>query len=226
MDHHRQTNEKWTARRDERPHWERLDIGGDPLRMVDVGLDTQGGQFPAQGYTEHDHEYVLNERSSAPNAPFRHRFDSQASDLDSPGEHEDNEHLTSSHRVSRYEGQLGPRHGRGRSLRESVGNGGGRALSALGKSIRRASVRVVNVTGVAGVGIQEENRPDERNLSIIPPPTNRDDIVLRIQVPTGTEDRAPLPEVGGLQELRGRTLCIFGSTNPLRLAMQKMLLWT
>jgi hypothetical protein len=225
MDHYRHTHEEWTTRQQERPRRERLDIGEDPLRMGDIGPDTsQGSHLPAQGYAEYDGEH--EEPTPPPNAPFRHRLDSQASDLDSPGEHEDHEHLTSSRRVSRYEGQLRPRHGHRRSLRESVGNGGGRALSALGNSIRRASVRVVNVAGVAGGRIQEQNRPGERALSTVPSSNNRDDVVLRIQVPTGAEDEAPLPEMGGLRELRGRTLCFFGPTNPLRLAMQKMLLWT
>jgi len=226
MDYDPPTDKGWNARRQTPPQWETLDIGGDPLRMSNIGPDSgQGSRPPAQGYAEHHDERALNEHLP-PNAPFRHRLDSLASDLDSPCENEDDEHLTSSRRVSRYEGQLSPRHGRGRSLRESVGNGGGRALSALGKSIRRASVRVVNVAGVAGVGIQEQNREDERKLSIVPPPNTRDDIVLRIQVPTGAEDRAPLPEMSSLRELRGRTLCFFGPTNLLRLAMQRMLLWT
>jgi len=226
MDHDRPTDEGWNARQQ---YLDRLDIGGDPLRMGNTGPDRgQGSRPSARGYVEHDDGHALNEHLP-PNPPFRHRLDSQASDLDSPGEHEDDEHLTSSRRVSRYEGQLSPRHDRGRSLRESVGSGGGRALSALGKTIRRASVRVVNVAGVAGVdgvGIQGQDRPDERGLSVVPPPNNHDGIVLRIQVPTGVEDGAPLPEMGGLHELRGRTLCFFGPTNPLRLAMQKMLLWT
>ena len=222
MDHDRPTEEGWNSRQQYR---ERLDIGGDPLRMDDIELDRGQGSGPsARGYAGHDGGHTLNEHLP-PNAPFRHRLDSQASDLDSPGEHEDHEHLTSSRRVSRYEGQLSP-HERGRSLRESVGSGGGRALSALGKTIRRASVRVVNVAGVAGVGIQGQDHPDERKLSVVPPPNNRDGIVLRIQVPTSVEDAAPLPEMGGLQELRGRTLCFFGPTNPLRLAMQRMLLRT
>lgn len=195
---------------------------------MDTWPDTsQGSHLPAQEYAEHDDMPTPNEQSFLPpNAPFRHRLDSQASDLDSPGEHEDDEHLTSSHRVSRYGAQLRPRHDHRRSLRESVGSGGGRALSALGRSIRRASVRVVNVAGVAGGGIPEPNSGSERGLSMVPPPNNRDNIILRIQVPTGAEDGAPLPEMGGLRELRGRTLCFFGPTNPLRLAMQKMLLWT
>jgi len=228
MDHYRYTDEEWSARQQERPRRERLDIGEDPLRMSDIGPDTnQGSHLPAHGYAEHDDEHALNDQSTLPpNAPFRHRLDSQASDLDSPGEHEDSEHLTSSHRVSRYGAQLRPRRDHRGSLRESVGDGGGRVLSALGRSIRRASVRVVNVAGVAGGGIQEQNRAAERGLSIVPPPDNRDDIVLRIQVPTGPEDGAPLPEMGGLRELRGRTLGFFGPTNPLRLAMQKVLLWT
>ena len=223
MDH---THEEWNTRQQKRPRRERLDVGGDSLRM-DTWPDTsQGDHLPAQGYTEHDEMPTLNDQSTPPpNAPFRHKLDSQASDLDSPGEHEDNEHLTSSHRVSRYGAQLRPRHDHQRSLRESVGDGGGRALSALGRSIRRASVRVVNVAGVAGGGLQEPNSASERELSIVTP-NNRDDIVLRIQVPTGAEDGALLPEMGGLRELRGRTLCFFGPTNPLRLAMQKMLLWT
>lgn len=222
MDHDRPTGEGRNARQQ---YGERLDIGGDPLRMGNIEPDRgQGSGSAAWGYAEHDDAHMLTEH--LPNAPFRHRLDSQASDLDSPGEHEDDEHLTSSRRVSRYEGQLSLQHGRGRSLRESVGNGGGRALSALGKTIRRASVRVVNVSSVAGVGIQGQDRPDERVLSVAPPPNNRDGIVLRIQVPTGVEDEAPLPEMRGPQELRGRTLCFFGPTNPLRLAMQKLLLWT
>ena len=212
MDHHRHANEEWN---------------GDPLRMSDIGPDTSHGGHLPQEYAEHDDKHTLNEQSTLPpNAPFRHRLDSQASDLDSPGEHEDNEHLTSSRRVSRYGAQLRPRHDHKHSLRESVGSGGGRALSALGRSIRRASVRVVNVAGVPGGDIQEQNRTSDRGLGIVPPPSNRDDIVLRIQVPTGAEDGAPLPEIGGLRELRGRTLCFFGPTNPLRLAMQKTLLWT
>jgi len=196
--------------------------------MDDIGPDTsQDSHLPAQEYAEHDDKHTLNEQSTLPpNAPFRHRLDSQASDLDSPGEHEDNEHLTSSRRLSRYGAQLRPRHDHRPSLRESVGSGGGRALSALGRSIRRASVRVVNVAGVAGGGVQAQNRRSERALSIVSPSSNRDNIVLRIQVPTDAEDGAPLPEMGGLHELRGRTLAFFGPTNPLRLAMQKMLLWT
>jgi hypothetical protein len=226
MDHDHGTDE-WDARRQERPRWERLDVGEDPLRTGDTGVDTsQDSHPPARGYAGHDED--ANGRSAPPpNAPFRHRLDSQASDLDSPeyvaDDHEDSEHLTSRRRVARYEGHLELRQ-HGRSLRESVGNGGGRALSALGKSIRRASVRVVNVTGV---GLQEQqNHTGEHRLNTVPPPSNRDDIVLRIQVPTDAEDEAALPEMGNLRELRGRTLCFFGPTNPLRFAMQKVLLWT
>ena len=228
MDHYRLTDEGWNTRQQERPRRERLDIGGDYLRTGETSPGTsQGSHFPAQGYAEHDDLHALNDQPILPpNAPFRHKLDSQASDLDSPGEHEDNEHLTSSHRVSRYGAQLKPRHDHKRSLRESVGDGGGRALSALGRSIRRASVRVVNVAGVAGRGMQEQDHASERGLSIVEPPDNRSGIALRIQVPTDTEGGAPLPEMGGLRELRGRTLCFFGPTNPLRLAMQKMLLWT
>jgi hypothetical protein len=196
--------------------------------MGDIGPETsQGSNLPTQEYAEHDDKHVLSEQSTLPpNAPFRHRLDSEASDLDFAGEHEDNEHLTSSRRLSRYGAQLRPQHTHQRSLRESVGDGGGRALSALGRSIRRASVRVVNVAGVAGGGVQGRNRVSEPGLSIVSPASNRDEIVLRIQVPPDAEDGVPLPEMGGLRELRGRTLCFFGPANPLRLAMQKMLLWT
>lgn len=230
MDHYRHTDEGWNTRQQERPRQERLDIGGDYLRTDETWPDTsQSSHFPAQGYAEHDDVRALNEQSTLPpNAPFRHKLDSQASDLDSPGtgEHEDNEHLTSSQRVSRYGAHLRPQHDHKRSLRESVGDGGGRALSALGRSIRRASVRVVNVSGVDNRGLREQNLASERSLSIVEPPDNRSGVALRIEVPADAEGGAPLPEMGGLRELRGRTLCFFGPTNLLRLAMQKMLLWT
>jgi hypothetical protein len=131
--------------------------------------------------------------------PFRHEVHSQASDLDSPAEeHDDTVHLTSQNTVWRrstpYERDLERKHGRPRESRTS-------ALKAMSKSLRRASIRVVNF---AGVGLDDK-------------PVRLDD------VDDPVDARSGLPEVAPVASLRGNTLGIFGPTNPVRLVMHKFL---
>lgn len=146
-----------------------------------------------------------NQRSSSSSRrPFRHEIHSQASDLDSPvyapGDGDDTVHLTSHSSVWRrsaaYERDLERRPGSKRADNK------GRALRAMRKTIRRASIRVVNF---AGVGL------DER-------PVRLDDFedIQEGQRHIGAESNA-------VPTLRGKTLALFGATNPVRLAMHKVL---
>lgn len=144
----------------------------------------------------------INEGQYDANRPFRHEVHSQASDLDSPiyaaGEQDDIVHLTSQNTVWRrsapYERDLERRRvsrGVGREQRSGT-------LKAMSRSIRRASVRVVNFASA--------------NLD--------DGPILLPDV-----DEQPEPETRPEPELilRGKTLGIFGPRNPLRLAMHKLL---
>jgi hypothetical protein len=138
-----------------------------------------------------------------PDRPFRHDVHSQASDLDSPvyapGDMDDTVHLTSQNTVWRrsapYERDLERRRGhRGEGARDG-------ALRAMSKSIKRASFRVVNF---ANTGL------DDR-------PVRLDDVDDHIQA------REELPQVSAVTPLRGKTLGIFSRTNPVRVAMYKLL---
>lgn len=138
--------------------------------------------------------------------PFRHEVHSQASDLDSPvyasEEHDDTVHLTSQNTVWRrstpYERDLERKHGRHSNYNRESRTG---ALKAMSKSLRRASVRVVNF---AGVGLDDK-------------PVRLDD------ADDPVDARAGAPEVASVGSLRGNTLGIFGPTNPVRLLMHKLL---
>lgn len=138
-----------------------------------------------------------------PDRPFRHDVQSQASDLDSPvyapGDMDDTVHLTSQNTVWRrsapYERDLERRRGhRGEGARDG-------ALRAMSKSIKRASIRVVNF---ANTGLEDR-------------PARLDDVDDTIQ------DTQELPQVSAETTLRGNTLCLFGPKNPVRLAMYKLL---
>ncbi|KAG8828461.1 calcium channel protein, partial [Serendipita sp. 399] len=139
------------------------------------------------------------------NRPFRHDVQSQASDLDSPiyapGDGDDTVHLTSQNTVWRrsapYERDLERRRGHGSREPRSG------ALRAMSKSIKRASVRVVNFAATD---------LDDR-------PVRQDD----------TEEARP-PAAGHIEVsvLRGKTLAMFGPKNPIRVAMYRLLTssWT
>lgn len=144
------------------------------------------------------------------NRSFRHDIHSQASDLDSPvyapGEMDDTVHLTGQNSVWRrsapYERDLERRRGhRGDAYRHGNREKEG-ALKAMSKSIKRASVRVVNF---ANAGL------DER-------PIRLEDVDEHEGVET-----QQLPIVENVGTLRGKTLGIFGPTNPIRLTMHKLL---
>ncbi|CAG8682463.1 16593_t:CDS:2 [Acaulospora colombiana] len=158
-----------------------------------------------------DHEEPIPRTRQHPDGqphdrPFRHEVHSQASDLDSPiyqaGELDDTVHLTSQNTVWRrsapYERDLELRR---RGDRNRGDQRAGDALKAVGKSIRRASVRVVN--------FQAKNMDDR--------PVKLDDV-----------DEYPDTTLNAVQEqpgphLRGKTLGIFGPKNPIRVFMHKML---
>jgi hypothetical protein len=163
----------------------------------------------------------------------RHEIVSQVSELDSPvytpGDLDDRVHLTSSNTVWRrsapYERDLerrrkhtlntdGPSHtlspididseNRDTGLHSASPRArrGGLGLKAMSKSIKRASIRVVNFAGA-----------------------DLDDRPVRLH---DVDDHDHHEHGGGaLKEettkLRGRTLGIFGPTNPVRLAMHKIL---
>jgi hypothetical protein len=139
--------------------------------------------------------------------PFRHEVHSQASDLDSPiyhaGELDDQVHLTSQNTVWRrsapYERDLERR----RAARGDRNRGDQRtgALKAMSKSIRRASVRVVNFAG---------KNMDDR-------PVKLDDVDEYPDSTLNTGQEQPVPL------LRGKTLGIFGPKNPIRIFMHKLL---
>ena len=96
-----------------------------------------------------------------------------------------------------------PRRGGDRGTSGSAGT----RLSALGKSLRRASVRVVNFAGT-----QLEDRPIRLQ--------DEDDDT---EAAANAAAQAELAAEGNV--LRGRTLGMFGPRNPIRIAMHKLLLW-
>lgn len=122
------------------------------------------------------------------------------SDLDSPV-YDDRTHLTSSNTVWRrsapYERDLERRRGDGMNSSRPRAT-----LRAMSKSIRRASIRVVNF---AGVGL------DDR-------PVRLDDVD---DIPN--EESTVPPEPSSNSPLRGRTLGLFGSNNPIRIFMHRIL---
>jgi hypothetical protein len=154
----------------------------------------------------------------------------QDSPVYTPGDLDDRVHLTSSNTVWKrsapYERDLerrrkhtpnrdGPSHNlspididsenrdTGMHSASSRGRRGGLGLKAMSKSIKRASIRVVNFAGA-----------------------DLDDRPIRLH---GVDDHDPEQHDhgGALREkntgLRGRTLGIFGPTNSVRIAMHKML---
>lgn len=136
----------------------------------------------------------------------RHEVVSQASELDSPvytpDELDDRVHLTSQNTVWKrsapYERDLERRRKSGRVVDRQGGsspNNSG-ALKAMSKTIKRASIRVVNFAGA-----DLDNRPVRLD--------DVDDHERPIEPPIGI--------------LRGKTLGVFGPTNPLRLTMHKLL---
>jgi WD40 repeat protein len=131
------------------------------------------------------------------------RIHSQASDLDSPvyapGDTDDTVHLTSQDAAWKlgepYERDIERRRGRrGPGARDG-------ALKAMSKSIKRASIRVVNF---ANTGL------DDR-------PVRLEDVDDQI------EHREELLQRPAVTALRGKTLAVFGPTNRMRLAMYKLL---
>ncbi|KAG8827931.1 calcium channel protein [Serendipita sp. 401] len=184
-------------------------VHNSPLRSRREYLD---GPSPLpHDAIQHESLSMMEEQSPKPririhddrqdqNRPFRHEVHSQASDLDSPiytpGDGDDTVHLTSQNTVWRrsapYERDLERRRGHG-SREPRAG-----ALRAMSKSIKRASVRVVNFAGA-----------------------DLDDRPVRLD---DTEE-VQQPNAGHIEEsvLRGRTLGIFGPKNPIRLFMYRIL---
>ncbi|TDL23428.1 hypothetical protein BD410DRAFT_897507 [Rickenella mellea] len=118
-----------------------------------------------------------------------------------------------------------------KSQRYSLSPSPASRLRSVRKTLRRMSVRVVNL---AGVGLDEENKPQRLPDSSSPSSSNKELHEQQPQQisPTGSgeegEDEEELPDLGKRLPIRGRTLCVFGPTNTLRLQMYTFLTatWT
>jgi hypothetical protein len=164
-----------------------------------------------------------------PPRPLNSNINSQSS-LDSPtyahGEAEDETRLTTA-AVPPWRGETfeedpelrgdmnnrSPRrryalYGRTSPLR-SASVGGNAALRAVGRSVRRASVRVVNLQA-SGIEDKPTKTGDDQSNE------GEMERERRIELPPDVVPRTPL---------WGRTLGLFGVTSPLRLAMYHFLLW-
>ena len=152
-----------------------------------------------------NHGSYYEHRVDANEQQQQQRVLSQASELDSPvyapDELDDRVHLTSQNTVWKrsapYERDLERRRKSGRAVdRNAGGQYSSGALKAMSKSIKRASIRVVNFASAD---------MDDR-------PVRLDDV-----------DDHERPVEPPLTTLRGKTLGIFGPMNPLRLTMHKLL---
>ena len=156
---------------------------------------------------------------------------SSTSDIDSPPENEqDGERLTfapptagSAHRrvPSRaYDEQGNPRNA---SMSARVAGAVRRnpTLRNVSRTLRQASVRVVNIMGSEGKG----RKLDDQDVTLVEEPEEVQEEPEEVQPtrpgPMPPEVNKPLAEPGG--RLRGKTLGVFGPTSKIRIAMDRLL---
>lgn len=92
----------------------------------------------------------------------------------------------------------------------------------VSRTLRKASIRVVNIMG---------NEKDEyEGMTRLPTGDDDDEVPERADSPDEPPDRAPPPPrdprpppPAGDDHLRGRTLCMFSASNPIRIAMHRLL---
>ncbi|KAJ3718090.1 Ion transport protein-domain-containing protein [Lentinula guzmanii] len=228
-----------------RTSWGKVDTGQDPLQ-----LDTQPGASIAAHYTADDDPFDSpTDVRSFPRVPFAstiqyetqpeedytisyyttaHAGPSTTSLLDMDGTREDDRaRLTTNMSrnpterwreeygeadMERTAGVLSPRAKR-RTVRYNTSPSPlkktGSAIKSVSKSLRRASLRVVNLGNNA---LENQIRlPDEDNEKL----------------EENTEDE-PLPDLSARLPIRGRTLCVLGPRNKLRLWLYNWLIypWT